>query len=193
MSLFNFKKKKDEEVVNYEPIQEVIPQPTSMPSSELSIFNMMAKLEQREMDHEYALKQKALDNALENEKHMRESVCNAVNTVVSGARDIAGFYAQCTAMKERTKQIEMMTNLELAKITAQYKQTETFLNEVFGERKNALQKNYDLIDKAIESNDREMIIEALRNVSGIVTSSPLKDLEKFAQLYNDTSKPLLDF
>ena len=30
-------------------------------------------------------------------------------------------------------------------------------------------------------------------MSDIVTSSPLQDFEKFAELYNDTSKPLLDF
>ena len=30
-------------------------------------------------------------------------------------------------------------------------------------------------------------------ISSIVTKSPLDDFEKFVELYNDTSQPLLDF
>lgn len=34
---------------------------------------------------------------------------------------------------------------------------------------------------------------AIQGISSIVTKTPLEDLEKLAQLYNDSSAPLLDF
>lgn len=179
MKLFNFKKKKNSDIVEYETIPESTSQ-TNETSTGVQIY---------EEDREYRLEQSRLDN----QRDMMECISNVTSTVVNGARDIANFYTQCTAMKERTKQIEMMTNLELAKITAQYQATELFLTETFRERGKALQKNYDVIDYAIKSNDREMIIDALQEISGIVTTSPLRDLEKFAKEYNDTSKQLLDF
>ena len=52
---------------------------------------------------------------------------------------------------------------------------------------------YDALDVAIESNNREAIILAMKGMSEIVTSSPLSDFEKFVEVYNDTSRPLLDF
>ena len=171
MKLFNFKKKKNSEGVDYESTSQ---------KNEVQIY---------EEDRLYNLEQSRLDN----QRDMIECVSNVAITAGNVVRDIGNFYTQCTEMKERTKQLEMMTNLELAKITARYKATEEFLTETFKERREALHKNYDIIDRAIESNDREMIIVALQNISGIVTSSPLKDLEKFAELYNDTSKQLLDF
>ena len=67
------------------------------------------------------------------------------------------------------------------------------LEKTFGERDKALSKHYDLLDNAINSNDREMILVALHGISSIVTKSPLDDFEKFVELYNDTSQPLLDF
>lgn len=64
---------------------------------------------------------------------------------------------------------------------------------MFGEREKALDVHYRTLDKAIESNDRELIVAAIQGISTIVTKTPLEDLERLAQLYNDSSAPLLDF
>ena len=47
--------------------------------------------------------------------------------------------------------------------------------------------------KKLNSNNENEVIEAMRAIAGIVTTSPLQDLEKFAQVYEDTSQKLLDF
>ena len=60
-------------------------------------------------------------------------------------------------------------------------------------REKALDVYYRTLDKAIESNDRELIVAAIQGISTIVTKTPLEDLERLAQLYNDSSAPLLDF
>ena len=48
-------------------------------------------------------------------------------------------------------------------------------------------------DKAVASNDRDLILASLQGISSIVTKSPLDDFEKFVELYNDPSQELLDF
>ena len=71
--------------------------------------------------------------------------------------------------------------------------SEQFFLDVFGERDAALGKHYDLLDKAVASNDKDLIIAAIKGISTIVTKSPLEDLEAFAKVFNDESQPLLDF
>ena len=102
-------------------------------------------------------------------------------------------YQQSLQIQRDVEAIHAWSNVELAKIAAKYKSCEDFLNRTFGERETNLDRFYNVLDRAIETNDRTMMIEAMRNMSCIVTSSPLQDLEKFAELYNDTSQPLLDF
>lgn len=116
-----------------------------------------------------------------------------VASVAGTVTAIAGCYAVCRQSIERTKQIRMMTDVQMANITAKYKSFELLLNKVFGEREKALDVHYRTLDKAIESNDRELIVAAIQGISSIVTKTPLEDLERLAQLYNDSSAPLLDF
>ena len=70
---------------------------------------------------------------------------------------------------------------------------DAYLEGTFGERDKALVKHYDLLDKAVDSNDRDLILASLQGISSIVTKSPLDDFEKFVELYNDPSQELLDF
>ena len=102
-------------------------------------------------------------------------------------------YDHSLQVKQNIAAIDAWTTVELGRITAKYKSCELFLNSTFSERRATLEKLYKVLDHAIENNDRDSLIAAMRGMSDIVTSSPLQDFEKFAELYNDTSKPLLDF
>lgn len=95
--------------------------------------------------------------------------------------------------EEKTKQVQAWGQVEIAKTVAKFKTAQDFMEKTFGERDKALAKHYDLLDDAVKSNDREMILAALHGISSIVTKSPLDDFDKFVELYNDTSQPLLDF
>ena len=113
-----------------------------------------------------------------------------VNVSVTRAMEV---YNHSLQVKQNIAVIDSWTTVELNKIAAKYKSCELFLNHTFAERRATLEKFYKVLDTAIENNDRESLIAAMRGMSDIVTSSPLQDFEKFAELYNDTSKPLLDF
>ena len=121
------------------------------------------------------------------------SVNEFSNQLNIGVDHLSQIYQQSMQLKRDVAAINAWTDVELAKIAAKYKSCETFLNKTFGEREKTLNKLYDALDVAIESNNREAIILAMKGMSEIVTSSPLSDFEKFVEVYNDTSKPLLDF
>ncbi len=120
-----------------------------------------------------------------NENHVTHAL-----DIMQSAVDL---YSQCKIVEEKTEQIRMWSEVKIAETVAKYRSCQEFLNYTFGERDKALSKHYNLLDKAVEDGDKELIVEALRGISGIVTSSPLSDFEAFAKLYEDTSQPLLDF
>lgn len=173
-----FKKKKVVSEYNDVVVPEIVPSNAVGDSSSSSLMNRRMDIEQSRLD---------------NQRSMIDCVNNAIPVVTNGLRDIAGFVSQCYTMHQQSEQMRMMTNVQLANITAKYKVTQDYMEKAFGERGKALDKYYATLDKAIECNDREMIIAAMQSISTVVAQSPLQDIEKFTALFNDTSKPLLDF
>ena len=116
------------------------------------------------------------------------------NHNIFGLMQNAGnLYAQCCEIKEKTKQVQAWSQAKITETVAKYKSCQEFLSYTFGERDKALSKQYEVLDKAVNNGDKDLIIAALQGISGIVTSSPLSDFDKFAKLYEDKSQPLLDF
>ena len=120
-------------------------------------------------------------------------MADSIGRTLDSATNIANLYKECVLAEEKTKQVQAWGQVEIAKTVAKFKTAQDFMVKTFGERDKALTKHYDLLDDAVKSNDREMILAALRGISSIVTKSPLDDFDKFVELYNDTSQPLLDF
>lgn len=112
---------------------------------------------------------------------------------ISLLQNATNLYAQCKIVEQQTEIVKRWSEAKIVQTVAKYRSCQEFLAFTFGERDKALTKHYDLLDKAVADGDREMIVEALRGISGIVTSSPLSDFDAFVKLYEDTSVPLLDF
>ncbi len=121
------------------------------------------------------------------------TVNNMVNAASNLANNIVDVYAQCKEAEERSERMRVWGQVKMAETVAKFKSCQMFLDRVFGERDAALGKHYDLLDKAVASNDKDLIIAAIKGISTIVTKSPLEDLEAFAKVFNDESQPLLDF
>ena len=120
-----------------------------------------------------------------NETHVTQAL-----NLMQSAVDL---YSQCKMVEEKTEQVRMWSEVKIAETVAKYRSCQEFLNYTFGERDKALSRHYDLLDKAVEDGNKELIVEALHGISGIVTASPLSKFEEFVKLYEDTSQPLLDF
>lgn len=112
---------------------------------------------------------------------------------IDAAQNIAGMFKECVLAQERTKQMQEWGKVEIAQTVAKFKTAQAFMEGTFGERDKALTKHYELLDKAVASNDRDLILASLQGISSVVTKSPLDDFEKFVELYNDTSQQFFDF
>ena len=86
-----------------------------------------------------------------------------------------------------------MTQEKLVRTIAKYKTAEKFITSSFAERNGPLQNYYSVLDDAVRKGDKELIIAAMSNISGIVTTSPLKDLEKLCQSFDESLDNMLDF
>lgn len=149
-------------------------------------YNEVANSEEQKREQE--IEQMYLNN--ENMRlQNQDKTLDTINKGIGLVKDVAGMYAHCVELRENTKQIEAMTKRDMANIVAKYNNTEHFLTERFAERRESLQEMY----KKLNSNNENEVIEAMRTIAGIVTTSPLQDLEKFAQVYEDKTQKLLDF
>lgn len=116
-----------------------------------------------------------------------------VNTALGLAQDISGLYSECIRLNEHRREVEAMTQEKLVRTIAKYKTAEKFITSSFAERNGALQNYYSVLDDAVRKGDKELIIAAMSNISGIVTTSPLKDLEKLCQSFDESLDNMLDF
>ena len=116
-----------------------------------------------------------------------------LNEGISMVQNVAGLYTQCVQLQEHTKQIEAMSRVQLAQTVAKYKATELFLTSTFEERGEVLRQHYKVLDHALASGDKELIIRAMSEISGVVTTSPLKDLEKLCENFDESLDELMDW
>lgn len=115
------------------------------------------------------------------------------NEMLSTFERIMSVWRDCKMMSEKTEQIRLINQERIIKTLAQFKQNQELIERIFGERDRALSKYYQTLDAALLSNDRELIIASMQEISKVVTTSPLAEIERLSKIYDDTSQPLLDF
>lgn len=121
-------------------------------------------------------------------------VADIANSAMSIADRALDVWQESNRIEQNIAMIEAAKEVELQNIVAKFEICKEMLTQTFGQRQQGLNVHYKMLDKALESNDREMIIASLRGISSIVASNPLEDFSKFIEAWNDKSKPLeLDF
>lgn len=133
-----------------------------------------------------ALKQRQMDTI--------DTGLNLADKGMNMIGDITRVYEKSLEIKRNIALIQASTAVELKKIASQYELCQNVLQGVFGQRQEALAAHYEVLEKALEGDDRTLIIASLRGISEIVISNPLESYSKFIEAWNDNSKPLeLDF
>jgi len=115
------------------------------------------------------------------------------NEMLSTFERIISIRRDCEVMAQKTEQVKMITQERIVNTLAKFKQNQDIIEKVFGERDKALSKYYEVLDKALASDDRQMLLASMAQISKVVTTSPLAEIERLSQIYDDTSQPLLDF
>ncbi|MCH5239798.1 MAG: hypothetical protein J1F38_06215 [Muribaculaceae bacterium] len=152
---------------------------------------------------DYELNNRVLDtyqSKIDSDRDVALASLNTINNVggmVTGLIN-KGLDVWHTSMivEQNIAAINSQTTVQLAEIAARYTTIQQALMSMYGERHGALQKHYDVLDKALASNDRDLIIASLKGVSSIVVSNPFEDFAKFMDAWENNSKdkPLeLDF
>lgn len=122
----------------------------------------------------------------------RENAEN-INKALDVASQITDVYAESQRLNAQVAIVQEMSKVEMAKVAAKYMATKDVIEKTFAERHGALSQHYKALDHALENGDRELILAAMHQISAIVTTSPLNDIQEFVKRFNDTSTPLLDF
>jgi len=84
--------------------------------------------------------------------------------------------------KREIKKYEYMKDIMIQEITGKYKFYEFFFTKVFAERGEAIKKDFEIIDRGMKENNREMISSGVQNLSRVVTASPFTDMDKIKKL-----------
>jgi hypothetical protein len=84
--------------------------------------------------------------------------------------------------KREIARYDAIKEVMVAEITRKYDFYEKLFAAVFAERKTALDKYFDIIDKGIKEKDNELVLAGLSNLSNVVASSPFANIGELKNL-----------
>jgi hypothetical protein len=86
------------------------------------------------------------------------------------------------AVTEReVARISAARDIALSEIQSKYALYHKVFDRVFEERRDAINKNFEIIDKGLAANDRDLILGGLKGLSDIVASSPFGSIEQLGR------------
>lgn len=123
---------------------------------------------------------------------------NELSSQLSQNKDLAMQYldiyrmnAQC---KAEIRKLELQNDFMIKQMTQRYQMCRFALSKIFDERDKALNVHYETLEKALQTDDRELIITSLRGISSIVEKNPLESFKEFTKALDNKDETLyLDF
>ena len=97
-------------------------------------------------------------------------------------------YREEQSLRRDLAKIEAMKDVVLTEITKRYDLYHQVFDRIFDERKGAIDRHFDIIDRGIATNDKELIIHGLQGLSTIVSSSPFANLQELSNLLESGRK-----
>ncbi|MEG1411435.1 MAG: hypothetical protein RSD36_16470 [Terrisporobacter sp.] len=132
---------------------------------------------------------------IDNKKVSKKNGCfNLDNLNSKDASDVFKAVVESKRDYEKTKEeettkrlaIEKATEIHLEKIKSNKETVENIAKVIFNERKNVIDKSFDLLERALDEDKDAVAIAAMNGISDIVKDSPLKDFDSISNaLQND--------
>ena len=114
---------------------------------------------------------------------------------VMPAKDVLAFFDRLIeAKRDIAKSEEAIARLETARevaileITRKYDLLHEVFEEVFSDRRDAISKHFDIVEKGIQSDNRDLILGGLKGLAEIVSSSPFANVQELARLLESSTK-----
>ena len=93
---------------------------------------------------------------------------------------------ECKKVSELTrrqvKKYDSMKEVMIQEITGRYNFYEFFFSKIFAERAEAIKKDFEIIDRGMKQNNRDLIFTGVSGLSQVVASSPFADMEKLRRM-----------
>jgi hypothetical protein len=84
--------------------------------------------------------------------------------------------------KREIARYDAMKEIMITEITRKYDFYEKLFASIFMERKSAIDKYFEIIDKGIKENNNELVLAGLSNLSNVVASSPFANISELKNL-----------
>jgi len=104
------------------------------------------------------------------------------NIPVPDVTKVFGLLMEYKKENEQTKReiarLDAIKEVMITEITRKYDFYENLFKMVFDERKTAINKFFEVIDKGIKENNNELVLSGLSNLSNVVASSPFANISE---------------
>lgn len=86
------------------------------------------------------------------------------------------------------KTIEAQREVLITEIQQRYDLYHKVFDNIFDERKMAINKSFEIIDEGLKNNDRELVNIGMQGLSKVVSSSPFANIEQLTNLIESGQK-----
>ena len=84
--------------------------------------------------------------------------------------------------QREAKKYDSIKEVMIQEITGKYAFYEFLFSKIFAERAEAIKKDFEIIDRGMKLNKRDLVATGVSGLSQIVASSPIADVEKLKYL-----------
>ena len=93
----------------------------------------------------------------------------------------------CEVQKTKREKIRAESNVKLAQINSMTECIKDYLNRSFDERGKLFDNYFNVLDKAIEGDNMELMAATLQSINSLAASSPFKDLNDIGKVTQNLS------
>jgi len=86
------------------------------------------------------------------------------------------------------KTIEAQRDVLITEIKERYELYHKVFDNIFEERKMAINKSFEIIDEGLKNNDRDLVNIGMKGLSKVVSSSPFANVEQLTQMIESGQK-----
>lgn len=113
-----------------------------------------------------------------------------VVTCIKTFTDVAGDVMKFTEI-QKTKRVQIRANTEvlIKQIDTVRDTIQSYLDKSFDERRYLFAKEFDLVDKALDTGNTILLEQALASITALAKESPFKGLADFAKAQKELGNP----
>lgn len=102
--------------------------------------------------------------------------------VLSFFEKLSEAYSQHANTQRELANIQAKKEIVMLEINRRYDLYYQIFGQIFDERRGAINKSFEIIDKGLLANDKELISMGLQGLSNIVTSSPFANIQQLSSM-----------